>query len=261
MSERRLVFLHGFTQTHHHWHECAHLVARSFASVPTLAFIDLPGHGLSSHDRSSIEQAAPELAQLGGRGAYIGYSMGARYALAAACTQPAEIEQLVLIGGTAGLADPHARAERVAADEQRAQRIGEIGVDAFVDEWLAQPMFGAVRATEFDRSHRRRNTADGLASSLRLAGTGAQQPLWERLQSIAVPVLVLAGADDAKFTAIAQLMADAIPGATLAAIPGAGHAAHSEQPEATAELIAQWLARARPGAGQPMASPTASSAP
>jgi 2-succinyl-6-hydroxy-2,4-cyclohexadiene-1-carboxylate synthase len=76
-----------------------------------------------------------------------------------------------------------------------------------------------------------------------------------------MPVLVLAGADDTKFIKIAQRLADAIPAATLAAIPGAGHAAHSEQPGATAELIAQWLARAEPGAGQPMASPTASSAP
>ena len=25
MSDRRLVFLHGFTQTHHHWHACAQL--------------------------------------------------------------------------------------------------------------------------------------------------------------------------------------------------------------------------------------------
>jgi pimeloyl-ACP methyl ester carboxylesterase len=36
-------------------------------------------------------------------------------------------------------------------------------------------------------------------------------------------------------------MASAIPNGTFAAIPGAGHAAHAEQPDATADLIAQWL--------------------
>jgi 2-succinyl-6-hydroxy-2,4-cyclohexadiene-1-carboxylate synthase len=261
MSDDRLVFLHGFTQTHHHWHECAHLVAGSFDPVPTVCLVDLPGHGLSDDDRSSIEQAAPALVELAGPGTYIGYSMGARYALAAACNRPPQIHRLVLVGGTAGLADPGERAARIADDEARADRIVEIGVDAFVEEWLSQPMFDALRTTESDRVHRRRNSADGLASSLRLAGTGAQQPLWERLAAVTVRVLVLAGERDTKFTEIGNRLTAAIPEATFAAIPGAGHAAHSEQPEATAELISRWLTLSEPADVQPMASPTASSAP
>ena len=261
MSDGRLVFLHGFTQTHHHWHECAHLIAGSFEPTPTLTFVDLPGHGLSSDDRSSIERAVPALVALGGRGTYIGYSMGARYALAAACDRPPHIERLILVGGTAGLADPGERAARIAADEARAERIAQMGVDAFVEEWLHQPMFDGLPATEFDRVHRRRNTADGLASSLRLAGTGAQQPLWERLPAVSVPVLVLAGARDAKFIEIGHRLVEAMPDATFETIPGAGHAAHSEQPEATAARITRWLSPTRTSPAQPTASPSASSAP
>jgi 2-succinyl-6-hydroxy-2,4-cyclohexadiene-1-carboxylate synthase len=260
MSDRRLVFLHGFTQTHHHWHECAHLVARSLDSIPTLTFVDLPGHGLSGDDRSSIEQAAPALVGLAGAGTYIGYSMGARYALAAACSQPPQIEQLVLIGGTAGLGGEAERAARRADDDRRADRIVEIGVAAFVEEWLGQPMFDGLPASEFDRAHRLRNSAEGLAASLRLAGTGAQQPVWDRLSAVTVPALVLAGERDAKFTEIGRRLAAAIPGAEFATIPGAGHAAHSEQPEATADLIARWLA-GNPPPTQPTASPTVSNAP
>ena len=48
---------------------------------------------------------------------------------------------------------------------------------------------------------RRRNTATGLASSLRLTGTGTQEPLWERMPSIDVPLLALAGTDDVRFAA------------------------------------------------------------
>ena len=149
MSERRLVFLHGFTQTHHHWHACAQLIAsgsRRRSATPTLLFVDLPGHGLSGADRLTIEQAAPQLVTLAGRGTYIGYSMGARHALAAACAGVPEIERLVLVSGTAGLADPAERDARVADDEAKARHLEQIGVDAFVDEWLAQPMFAGLAA-------------------------------------------------------------------------------------------------------------------
>ena len=97
MSDRRLVFLHGFTQTHHHWHACARLIAQRLGDDPALAFFDMPGHGLS-RDALTIEEAAPRLPALGGRGTYIGYSMGARHALSAACSGASEIERLVRLG-------------------------------------------------------------------------------------------------------------------------------------------------------------------
>lgn len=243
MADDRLVFLHGFTQTHHHWHECAHLIARAIGGTPTLTYVDLPGHGLSHSDRLSVEDAAAQLVELAGRATYIGYSMGARHALSAAAGGASQIERLVLVGGTAGLEDPDERAARVAADTALADRIDEIGTERFVDEWLAQPLFAGLRASDHDRAHRLRNSPAGLSASLRLAGTGAQQPVWSRLATITIPVLVLAGEHDAKFTAIGRRLADAIPGATFHPIPGAGHAAHAEQPQATADLIAGWLSR------------------
>ena len=245
MSERRLVFLHGFTQTHHHWHACAQLIAgrieTSLGGEPTLLLVDLPGHGLSAAERLTIEQAAPQLVTLAGRGTYIGYSMGARHALAATCAGAPEIERLVLVGGTAGLTDPSERDARVADDEAKARHLEQIGVGAFVDEWLAQPMFAGLPVTDADRRHRLRNTVEGLAASLRLAGTGAQEPLWDALEGVRIPVLVLAGERDGKFTEIGRRMTSALPTATFAAIPNAGHAAHSEQPDATAALVGGWL--------------------
>ena len=90
------------------------------------------------------------------------------------------------------------------------------------------------------------NTAAGLASSLRLAGTGTQEPLWDRLAAIDVPVLVLAGVDDAKFSAIAGRLARSIgPNATVALVPRAGHTAQLENPADTASIIRRWL-RAHP---------------
>ncbi len=237
----RLVFLHGFTQTHHHWHECAHLLAARRSTPPTLAFVDLPGHGLNGDDRRSIEDVASELGRAAGPGTYIAYSMGGRFALAAAVTRAPEIERLVVIGSTAGIVDDGDRRARAEEDERRARRVEEVGVETFVDEWLAMPMFAGHTFGDHDRRHRRRNTAAGLASSLRLAGSGAQQSVWDALGAIHVPLLVLAGERDEKFADIGERMAAAIPHASFATIPAAGHAAHAEQPDATAALIADWL--------------------
>ena len=77
----------------------------------------------------------------------------------------------------------------------------------------AQPLFATLPDPELD--DRRRNTAAGLAASLRLAGTGAQEPLWDRLRELAMPVLLVAGSLDAKFVGVAERMAAAIPDATL----------------------------------------------
>lgn len=238
----RFVFLHGFTQSHHHWHRPADAIRRAVDPTADLAFVDLPGHGLAAADRSSITDAGPALAALGGPGTWVGYSMGARFALHAALVPGHAIERLVLIGATAGLRDASERAARVADDEARAQRIEDDGVDAFVDDWLAGPLFATLPDDPASVAHRRRNTAAGLAASLRTAGTGHQQPLWDRLAEIEIPVLCLAGDLDPKFTAIGRALAAALPRATFAAVRGAGHAAHTEQPEQVADLSAEFVA-------------------
>ena len=94
------------------------------------------------------------------------------------------------------------------------------------------------------QAERLENTVEGLASSLEQAGTGAQEPAWDRLGDLAVPVLVLAGGDDAKFAALAARMTGAIgTNATLALVDGAGHAAHLEQPERFLAIVEPWLDR------------------
>lgn len=240
---RRLVTLHGFTQRHHHGHALAHAVAARLDGSTTLAFVDLPGHGLAADDRDgTIDTIGADLARLGGPGTWIGYSMGGRAALVAAAGGALEIERLVLIGATPGIEDPAGRAERVRVDGERADRVEAIGVDAFLDEWLTGPLFVGLPDDPEGLAHRRRNTAAGLAHSLRTHGTGLQTPLWDRLGGIDVPVLVLAGDHDAKFTAIGQRMAELLPHGRFAAVPGAAHATHAEAPGATADLIAAWIA-------------------
>ena len=61
-----------------------------------------------------------------------------------------------------------------------------------------------------------------------------------------MPVLVLAGVDDAKFSAVALRLARSIgPTATVALVPRAGHTAQLENPADTASIIRRWF-RAHP---------------
>jgi pimeloyl-ACP methyl ester carboxylesterase len=80
-------------------------------------------------------------------------------------------------------------------------------------------------------ARRRRNDPAGLADSLRATGQGAQPCVSGRLVAFDRPTLLVTGALDGKYTAVAAEMAAALPAALHVAIPGAGHNVHLEQPE------------------------------
>ena len=62
------------------------------------------------------------------------------------------------------------------------------------------------------------------------------------MPQVAVPTLVLVGADERHFLAAAEYMAAKIPGAQKVVIPDAGHAANLDQPEAFNRAVAAFLA-------------------
>lgn len=235
------VLAHGFTQTARSWRAVQGLLAELLPGCSSTA-VDLPGHGDATTVTADLWQSAEHLVSHGGSGTYVGYSMGGRVALHAALSHPDEVEALVLVGATAGIADPDERAARRDADERLAARIEQVGVDVFIAQWLANPLFAGLTATTAQVDDRLRNSAAGLASSLRSTGTGVQEPLWGRLAEIAAPTLVLAGADDAKFTTLGGRLAASIPDARFETIPGAGHSVHLEQPAATVAAIVRWHA-------------------
>jgi 2-succinyl-6-hydroxy-2,4-cyclohexadiene-1-carboxylate synthase len=233
----RIVLVHGFTQTGRSWAPIADRLADRFEIVA----VDAPGHGRSARVEADLDTGAELLAVVGGAANYAGYSMGGRLCLHLALAHPEIVDRLVLVSATAGIEDERERATRRAADDALATMIERDGVDAFLEGWVAQPMFATLDDPGLE--DRRRNDAGGLASSVRLAGTGTQRPLWDRLPALTMPVLVVAGALDAKFTALAERMAGLIPDATLAIVDGAGHTVHLERPDEFADLLAAWLNR------------------
>jgi 2-succinyl-6-hydroxy-2,4-cyclohexadiene-1-carboxylate synthase len=232
-----VVLLHGFTQTRQSWRRTvAALGGRYRALAP-----DLPGHGQASERRpaSFAACAAYVRALAGDRFTLVGYSMGGRIAVYTALTLPQQVERLVLVGASPGIADAAEREERRRADEALADRIEAIGIEAFATEWGGQELFAGQpeRVAAAAHADRLRNTPHGLAAALRGLGTGAMPSLWERLGELAMPVTLIVGERDAKFRALAGRMAPGIRTCRVIVVDGAGHAVQLEQPDIVAAAI------------------------
>ncbi|MCS6800838.1 MAG: 2-succinyl-6-hydroxy-2,4-cyclohexadiene-1-carboxylate synthase [Chloroflexota bacterium] len=250
-----LVLLHGFTGSVETW--------RPFRKAwrgRQLIAIDLIGHGRTTLPRdperatmaSSVRDLAALLDALGiARAAVLGYSMGGRLALRFALAFPHRVSALILESASPGIASAQERQERLAADEQRARLLERDGIAAFVEQWEALPLWAsqarlppAVRARL--RQQRLACSAEGLALSLRGMGAGAEEPVLDCLVTFAMPVLLIAGAEDPKYVALAQAMADRLPKSDIAILPGAGHATHLEQPAQFAAVVDRFLRSAFP---------------
>lgn len=242
-----IVLVHGFTQTGRLWGAFGDALARRHRLIR----VDLPGHGGSSSVETDLEGAGRLLleaaATAGAEPAdLLGYSLGARVVLHAALLDPGRVRRLILIGATGGIEEAAAREQRRLRDTAMADELERDGdLDAFLGRWLANPMFATLRVDAAALAERGRNTPGGLASSLRTAGTGTQEPLWDRLAGCEIPVLAMAGANDPRFVAAGLRIAEAT-GGVFSAVVGAAHAAHLEQPALCARIVESWLAATEP---------------
>lgn len=233
----RLILAHGFTQNARCWGTFGELTTDTFDVMA----VDAPGHGQSGYDNADLREAGRLILAAGGPAHYLGYSMGGRMLLQAALDDEiGAVRSLILVGATPGIEESSARAARKSEDAQLASQIEQSGTPAFIDEWLAKPMFAGLTDEQSGKTKRYENAPDGLAASLRNCGTGSQTPVWDQLSTLRIPVLVIAGTEDVAFTAIGQRMVTTIgSNARFVAIEG-GHAVHLENPAVTAAVVASW---------------------
>jgi 2-succinyl-6-hydroxy-2,4-cyclohexadiene-1-carboxylate synthase len=231
------ILLHGFTQTGRSWAPVLAEVGERYRCFAP----DLPGHGDMAWRRPATPGAVAAYLNAVPAPRYVlcGYSMGGRLALRAALTNPKRVERLILVSCGPGIADGAERAARLKDDLALAERIESMPLEAFVDEWGAQPLFAGLPrgVADFARADRVRNVPAGLAAALRGMGQGATDPMWDPIGELTMPVTVIVGERDAKYAAIGAVMAERIPGAQLVVVRGAGHAVHLEKPEAVAGAL------------------------
>lgn len=236
----QILALHGFTGDGADFSPLAEESRRMFRWNA----LDLPGHGLSDAPTHPapytaarcirhLMRAEREL----GLHDYIlmGYSMGGRAALCYALEKPENIRALVLIGATPGIRDEHERKQRVIAEERIASHILQTDMATFIQEWNSQsPIVTQKKYIDpviYDEMMRRRflNRPAGLVNSLRAFGTGIMPVVWKKLQTLEIPVLLVTGMEDLKFSVIAREMEFNLRYSVRTQIFGAGHCAHLEQ--------------------------------
>lgn len=246
--QQTLVLLHGFTGSAASW---SALLPDLQTAKHRVVALDLLGHGQSDapadptrysieHCRADLLAVLRSLGVASGEAILLGYSMGGRMALYAACS--GFFRALILESASPGLDQPAEREERRQSDNALAARIERAGIEAFVNEWEQLPLFASLhnlppKVQTTLRSQRLHNSPTGLANSLRGAGTGTQPSLYARLPTLTLPVLLLAGELDKKFCTLAREMARQLPQAHLQLVPSAGHTIHLEQPEMFTRLV------------------------
>jgi 2-succinyl-6-hydroxy-2,4-cyclohexadiene-1-carboxylate synthase len=237
----RMRLVHGFTQTRRSWEP----VERCLPSDWDVQAVEVP-------DGLDFVTTAETLGLRGGEGTWGGYSLGARLCLRLALDRPNLVDRLGLVSASAGIASAGGRAARVAADERLAQSLDRDGLATFLDRWLDQRLFETLpRHAAMLDDRRRGNTVQRVAHQLRVLGQGAQEPLWDRLGELDMPVLLVTGQWDRAYTETAEQMAAAIgANARHVTVAKSGHAVHLERPEDVAELLVDFVgARSDAGSG------------
>jgi len=218
-----LLLSHGYSATAEMW---APNVAALSADRQVITW-DIRGHGRSDAPpdlaRYTEELAVGDIAALldrvGADGAVIGgLSLGGYLALRFHLRHRERVVALVLCDTGPGYRRAEPRAEWNAMAARRADQLDREGLAALGGS-------AEVRA-----AHHR--SAAGLALAARGILTQHGPDVFESLPSVAVPTLVVVGADDKAFLAAADVLAAKVPGAVKVVIPDAGHAANIDQPDA-----------------------------
>jgi 2-succinyl-6-hydroxy-2,4-cyclohexadiene-1-carboxylate synthase len=235
--------LHGFGGTARHWDRVAALLDSERYSPLALELADAQPLSLAG----ALDLAAAVDAE---RFILCGYSMGGRVALHVATAMPERVSRLVLVSTSAGIEDGDQRARRQRADEALADDVERGSVESFIARWRETPLFASdpVWVQDAAAADTRRLTARQIAGTLRAFGAGTLAPLWARLDSVDLPVAVLAGERDLAYREIGQRIAATVRDGHFELVTGAGHRLALEAPTA----IVAALAPSRPaGPGSP----------
>jgi 3-oxoadipate enol-lactonase len=243
-----LVFLHAFPLNRTMWHP-----QEALSSHFRIITVDLRGHGESDAPlwHYSLDQAAEDVRGLLDalsiqRAVFVGLSMGG-YVLFALYRKHADRVQGLVFADTRAQADT---AEGRNGRFQMAQTAYRKGPSAIADIMLPKLLSPTTIQTKPGLVHTVRtmiegNEISGIAGDLMaMAERPDSVPL---LTQITCPTQVIVGErDQATPPSDAQLIAELIPGAALAVIPGAAHLANLEQPEAFNQILRSFAVRLSP---------------
>lgn len=227
-----LLLIHGVGGVYLHWPP--HL--RRLPGRPVYA-IDLPGHGRSPGPgldnivdfvrliAAWVEALGVEPFALGG------HSLGSAIALSYALAQPQQVKALLLAGAGPRLRVNPALLDLLLSDPDAATaRITQLSYGPGVGAARRETLLGYLRAVDPTVLHRGFAACNGFDATARLG-------------EIACPTLILAGADDRMTPpALADELHAGIATSTLRILTATGHMIPVEQPQATTDAFAAFIA-------------------
>jgi pimeloyl-ACP methyl ester carboxylesterase len=239
-----VVLVHGYPFDGAMWSGVARALAPRFRVLKP----DLPGRGETpAPSAGTIEDSADFVAailsELPAPSGVAGFSMGGYVALALARRHPEALGALALVDTRAPADDEAGKAKR---DEAIATARSS-GV-ASIAEGLLPRLLSPVSQSNrdlLDRARRIMLRQKPETVEADLTAMRDRPDARPGLSDIGVPTLVLVGEQDALTPpADSQAMADAIPGARLVTVAGAGHLTPMERPGAVAAALSDFFGTA-----------------
>ncbi len=232
-----LILTHGYSSTSQMWAGQIAPLEQHF----TVITWDMRGHGQSDYpadqgqysEGATVADMGALLDVAGAKDAIVGgLSLGGYMSLAFHRAHPERTRGLLIIDTGPGYKNDAARDGWNKNALARAERFEADGLP------------DASRGSAEVRLARHRD-ATGLARAARGMLTQRDARVIESLPGIAVPSVVIVGANDTPFLAASDYMASKIPGAKKVVIPDAGHSANIDQPGAFNTALLDFLKGAR----------------
>jgi pimeloyl-ACP methyl ester carboxylesterase len=228
-----ILLTHGYSATSQMWAGQVDALSKNH----TLVTWDMRGHGQSDYpedpsaysEAATVADMAAVLDAVGAPEAVIGgLSLGGYMSLAFHLAHPERTRALLIIDTGPGYKNDEAR--------EGWNRNALATADRYEREGLGNLARGSAEM----RISRHRD-ATGLARAARGMLTQKDARVISSLPSIAVPAIVVVGANDTPFLAASDYMTAKIPGAQKVVIPDAGHAANIDQPAAFNAALTDFL--------------------
>ncbi len=209
-------------------------------AVDLWRFLQCDPMPLPTFGRAFNAEVGGEVFRGNGR-ALAGYSMGGRLALHALLDQPHPWQAAVVISADPGIEDDSARISRRSADTTWATRALAGDWQQFLADWAMQPVLDGTPIRDPQATSSLVTRRREIARSFVDWSIGNQQPLWDRLGEIKIPVLWVVGENDTKFRALGERAVSLIPNGHLAIAPASGHRVPWEAGDWFAEQVAGFL--------------------
>ncbi|MDP2301478.1 MAG: 2-succinyl-6-hydroxy-2,4-cyclohexadiene-1-carboxylate synthase [Ignavibacteria bacterium] len=250
-SKPVLMFLHGFASDSRDWNEVIHLLPDTFHWIT----IDLPGFGKSNIPADTKFYSSEFMVELLNEFTnylnvekinLVGYSMGGRLALSYVKKNGHKLSSLILESTSPGLKTENERRLRIASDAALAEYIKSHTLQDFINYWKSLPLFNSQKKLTDEENklifkRMLELNKNGLIGSLSGFGAGTMSSLWNSLDEITVPTLLISGQLDEKYLGINSEMSELIPNSEWVILEDAGHNTHLEKPEEFVNLLCSFV--------------------